>query len=337
MPNDKKLNLRRIIFINVLIIIIFVGASEIVARLYLHFTRGSSTIGMQERKLYLKYQPFVMFGPDMDMLLAPSKYPKIKDDIQLCRILLVGASTAAGFPESILESAFSKKFPDYKFEVINTAQGGYNARQELIVASVWSPNLEPDIIISLDGANDLTHRLRIKKAGTFFLNPAYKLAIKRPFLSPFVHIMRHSQLVNAMYRLQKRKRIGSADEYMDAVPVYLSAQHSMNILAKGLAATRVMVLQPFIAFKEPLSEGEANFKHYEYREPVVKKLFSLAHEGLTDLAIKDDALYIDGRFAFNGIKRTIFSDDVHFISDEGYRILAKHIVSLITEENIKNK
>ena len=335
MSKHKKANLKRIIFFNLLTIIIFIGAAEIAARLYLHFTRGSSTIGMQERKLYLKYQPFVMFGPNMDRVLAPSKYPEKKDDVRLFRILLVGASTAAGFPESILESAFSKKFPDNKFEVINTAQGGYNARQELIVASVWGPNLEPDLIISLDGANDLTHRLRTRKAGTFFLNPAYELAIKRPFLSPFVHIMRHSQLVNAMYRLQNRKRIGSADEYLDAVPVYLSAQHSMNILAKGLAAARVMVLQPFIAFKEPLSVGETNFKHYEYREPVVKKLLSSAHEGLTDLAIRDDVLYIDGRFAFNGIKRTIFSDDVHFISDEGYHILAEHIVSFITEEDIK--
>ena len=246
-------------------------------------------------------------------------------------------STAAGFPVDILAKAFSDKFIGKEFEVINAAVGGYNARQEAIVATIWAPQLEPDMIITLDGANDLIHRLRVKQAGTFFLNPAYDLALKKPFLSPFVHIIRHSQAIQGFQRILARNRVDTVDEYVDAVPVYINAQRSINVLARGLSATRVVILQPFKAFKEPLSDAEHSFQHYKYREAVVKELYNLTNDRLLGLAKKDDILYIDGRNVFNGIKYTIFSDDVHFVSHEGYQILAESIVKRINKKKLIKK
>lgn len=164
-----------LILINVLAFFIFLGLVEGTARIYIYFTRGKSTVGLPERTLYLEYKPFVMSGPNFDENLLPYKYPKI-NQYRKYRILLLGGSTAAGFPVDILAKAFSGKFIDKEFEVINAAVGGYNARQEAIVATIWGLQLEPDMIITLDGANDLIHRLRVKQAGTFFLNPAYDLA-----------------------------------------------------------------------------------------------------------------------------------------------------------------
>jgi len=335
MPDHKIKSTWRLIIVRIILILVVIFSIEGMARLFLYITRGRSTIGLTERKQYLKYQPFVMFGPERDKELTVSNYPKTDGQMTAYRILLIGGSTAGRFPKHLLEAAFHKKFPRYKFEVIKAASGGYNARQELIVAAIWGPDLEPDMIISLDGATDLIHRLRMKNAGTFYLNQEYALALKQPFLSPFVHVLRYSQLANGITRLKVRMEIGPVDRYTDAIPVYVSAQHSINMLTKGMSAARIMVLQPFRAFKDPLSKAEANFRHFRYREPVIKEMFDLLDKELKVLAEGDNVVYVDGRDAFNGIRKTIFSDDVHFVSDDAYRILAEYIVGFATEEIIE--
>ena len=328
---SKKRSLIFTVFVNIAIIIIILFALEAGARIFLYFTRGASTVGLPERTQQLNYKPFVMFGPDWGKVLAPAKYPGSEKGKGVYKILLLGGSTAAGFPTDILEDAFHGQFPERKFRVINAAESGYNARQELIVCSVWGIGAKPDMIITLDGANDFIHRIRMKGPGTFFLDNAYRLALTRPFLSPFLYIMRRSQLVHGLFRLKERGAIGSVEAYSDAVPVYISAEHSINVIAGGLDAKRIMVLQPFMSFKEPLSEGEAGFTPYKYREQVMIGLYNLADRKLRALAELDNVIYLDTRPIYNGMKKTVFSDDVHFVSDEGYRILADRIASSVSE------
>lgn len=314
------------------IIFIVILSIEVGVRLLLHIVRGSATVGMIERMHYLNYQPFVMFGAEYDKELDPARFPK---EPGTYRILLLGPSTARAFPRRLLEEAFQRKFPNYRFEVINAAGAGYSARQEFIIASLWGTALKPNMIITLDGANDLTHRLMAKKAGTFYLNEDYELALQRPFLSAFAHLLRHSQLANAITRFKARLEIDTIDKYVDAIPVYISAQQGITVLARGMSAMHLVVLQPFMALKEPLSKAEASFTHYKYRESVVKELYKRLHGELTALADKGDIIYINGWSAFNGIEKTIFADDVHFVSDEGYRILADRIISFVSEEDLK--
>lgn len=327
--NKKEVNIRRDFLLSVVAIFVFLGLLEGSARLFIYFTRGSSTVGTHERTAYLRYQPFVMFGPNWDETLDPDRHKVLKENAGVFRILLLGGSTAANFPTALLERAFYKKFPTVKFEVINAAAGGYNSRQELIVAAIWGPSLRPDMIITLDGANDLIHRLRMDKAGTFYLNPAYEFIIKRPLLAPFVHLMSKSQLIQGIFRMRERMNVGSANHYMDAVPVYISAQHSINLLARATPAIRIMVLQPWIGFKQPRSIAETHFRHYDYREPVIRELYQLLDEQLKTLSARDRVLYVDARFIFNGLSHTVFSDDLHFVNEEGYRVLAGRIVDAV--------
>jgi len=337
MHKDGKQSLFKGLLIVLLSSVIFLAALEGGARVFIHLMRGLSTAGMRERTLYLSYKPFVMFGPDWDELFARYKQREVKEKSQAYRILLIGGSTATYFPTAVLEDAFSHKFAGRKFEVINGAANSYNARQELIVTAFWGPSVKPDMIITLDGANDLTLRLKMKKAGEFYPNSTYELFLKKPMLAPIANIIMKSQLIQGIDRMLARIKVGPVNDYVDAIPVYISAQHSMNIIAKGLSAKRIMVLQPFNAFKDPLSEAEANFKHYRYREPVVKELYSLVYQQLTSLAVADNVLLVDGRFAFKGIGRTIFSDDVHFVNDEAYRILSEYILSFVTDEMMESE
>jgi len=335
MPQNKKIGPLRIIAVNLLIIVVIMLCLEGAARVFLHFTRGRSTIGIQESISYLNYRAFVMYGPNWQEILDPAKYTETKKSKKVYRVLLLGGSVAAGYPQRLLEQALAKKFPGRNFEVINASCGGYTARQEVIIASIWGVPLKPDMIISLDGHNDLLDKSETPQIGTFYLDSAYELALKHPFLSPFAHILRHSQLVQGIRRLEKRIKVSPLENFVGSIPVYISAQHSLNTLAKGLSARRIMILQPLSAFKKPLSEAEANFKFYKYREPLMKKLSNMLDEELKKLSEKDNVLYGDSRFIFSGIRTTIFSDDMHFAGDEGYRILSEFIAGFVSEQDLK--
>lgn len=333
-PRVSTDNVWGIVGINVLVYLLLLAMVEGGARVFIFFTRGTSTASIPERTQYLIYQPFVMFGPEWDTNLALSHYSQSPSAGRAYRILLLGASVAGGFPQDILKKAFSERFPGQDIQVIIAASGGYEARQELIVASIWGPSLEPDLIITLDGANDLDHRLRVDKAGTFYLNPAYELMLTKPFLAPFAYLLGQSQAYNAIRRLAARYRIGPVESYEDAIPVYISAQHSINIIAKGLSANRLVVLQPFSGFKTPLSDAEASFTHYKYREPIMKELYNLLHKQLKELAQRDHVAYLDSRFLFEGVHDSIFSDDYHFVDDKGYRWLAEAIANCAYQEDM---
>ncbi|MFQ6022530.1 MAG: hypothetical protein ACE5NW_07410 [Acidiferrobacterales bacterium] len=324
-----------VILVNFLVLISLVLLLEGGARILIYFLRGDSTAGIPERTLYLKYHPFVMFGPNWDDLLSKNKSQN--DILGKYRVLLLGGSTAAGFPTDLIIQALKKEFPTQEFDVINASWGAYNSRQELIVASLWGINLNPNLIITLDGANDLTNRLREDKAGTFFLDPAYRLSLTQPFLAPLAELGRQSQLINGIGRMLARYKIKQVSEYMDAIPVFIDAQHNINVLAKGIRANRIMVLQPFKAFKDPLSEQEKGFTHYKYRENVVISLFNELNRKLVELSEKDDVIYLDSTNIYDGIDETIFTDDVHFFGNNGYKILAEEIVKAIPRSFIDSK
>ncbi len=327
LPAKARSNWRRTTLINVLVFFGLLAALEIAARIYVAWTRGSQTAGMQERTVYLSYKPYVMYGPDWDQSLAPAQLPRRKG---VCRVLMVGGSTAAGFPGLPLEQGLSARFPGQAFEIINAAQGGYEARQEVVVAALWGPAIEPDVLLSLDGANDLEHRLRVRKPGEFYLSSTYELFLTRPFIAPLGYLLAQSQLYNGMVRLSQRGRLGPPDQYADAIPVYVQAQRSLNVLAKGMGSLRLMVLQPFSAFKTPLSSEEAAFGLYTYREEMEKALYSRTHEQLATLSAHDGVAYLDARFIYQNVPERIFTDDVH-LTPEGYSRLAEAIASALAD------
>jgi hypothetical protein len=320
--------LGRLIVVNVLVLVALLTLIEGAARVVIYFVRGTSTVGLPQRMQHLHYQPFVMFGPDLESRLAATSYGPIADRL---RIVIVGGSTAQHLRPTLLGEAVTDRLPNRPVQVINAAFAGYEARQEVIVAAIWVPALRPDVIVSIDGANDLISRVRVDRAGTFYLDPAYRLYLTRPFVAPFAYLLSQSQAYNGLLRLRARATLAPPDIYADAVPVYVEAQHSLNVMARGLGAQRVMVLQPFVAYKRPQSTAEANFTVFKYREAALMHLYELTHGELTKLARTDSVRYVDGRRLFDGVAETIFSDDVHFVDDKGYRILAAAIAAQIDD------
>src|SRR5262249_53408276 len=132
----------RTVLINVAVLVVLLAVGELSARVLILLLRGSSTAGLQERTLNLDYEPFVMYGPGWD-----ARFAAVPRD-GLPTILLVGGSTAEGFAPRILEAALRKTF-GRPVRVVNAAFGGYEARQEVVVASMWAPSVHPVAIVSL--------------------------------------------------------------------------------------------------------------------------------------------------------------------------------------------
>jgi hypothetical protein len=195
-----------------------------------------------------------------------------------------------------------------------------------VVAALWGSRVKPAVLISLDGHNDLEHRLRVAAPGRFFLDPAYHFYLTRPFL------VSHSQADNALTRASARRRLGAPAEYADAIPVYLEGQHSLTVMTRGLEASRLMVLPPFVAFKQPLSAEERAFTADAYRESAMRALYDQTAAAMVSLARSENAAFLDARPIFNGLDEAVFTDDAHFRTVRRYELLARAIASALPDD-----
>ncbi len=308
-----------IVAINVVIAVVLVGGIELAARGLIRLLRGTATAGLHERMVYLEYEPFVMYGPGW-----AARFASEPSGGGMPTVLLLGGSTAQGFEPRILEEALAARF-NRAVRVVNGAFGGYEARQEAIVAALWAPRIAPAVIVSLDAHNDLEHRLRVPAPGRFFLDETYRTYLTRPVLAPFAWLFANSQAYAGLVRLRARRQVGEWSAYADAIPVYIDAQRSLNMLARGLGAKRLMVMQPFVAFKQPLASEEREFTAYAYREPVMRALYDRTAAELAELSQRDGVGFLDARSIYNGMPEALFRDDVHFRGVRGYEILARAI------------
>ena len=247
---------------------------------------------------------------------------------------MIGGSTAEAFPDKMIKEEISRIIQK-NVRVLNVGRGGYNATQALIVLSIWGAKINPDLIISLDGANDLIHGLRTNETGTFFLNHTYKLYLTKPYLSPFIWLLQNSQFYNSLIRLSARYKKFDSRNYENVIDNYINIHKNIKLFSKSLNADHIAILQPFHGFKNPLHYNEKSFKIYDYRKDITKELYNKTHIRLMELYNSSDTYYINGIELFQEDPRWIFSDDVHFVDDVGYRVITKKISDIIINNNIK--
>jgi hypothetical protein len=322
---ERRPSIARLVVVNLAVLAALLLAVEIAARAFLYFSRGSATAGLPERTLNLDYEPFVMYGPGWD-----ARFTAVPRD-GLPAVLLVGGSTAEGLAPEVLEEALRRRFRQ-PVRVVNAAFGGYEARQEVVVASMWGPALRPVAVVSLDGQNDLEHRLRVPAPGRFFLDGSYRTYLTHPMTAPFAWLLSQSQAYNGIARFQARRSLGDWTAYADAIPVYASALHAINVVARGLGSSRLMVLQPFVSFKNPLAPEERAFTAYAYRDHTMRALYDHAAAALAAVAKEDGVAFLDARPIYNGISAPLFTDDVHFRSRQGYEILSRAIADALPDD-----
>lgn len=317
--------MRKILLINFIIFISILSILEISARIFLKIKLGDQNAGLPMKNKNLEYKPFVMYGENWNEIFEKFNKELNNDDFN---VLLIGGSTAEGFPEKILEKSLQNKI-DKDVKVFNAGYGGYISTQELIILTRYANKLRPDLIININGANDIIHSLKKNvKPGTFYLNNTYNLYLTKPFLGPIFKILQSSQLYNSITRLTERKKNYDykVSDYTEHLNIYIENIISMSIFCDGLNAKYLNILQPHVIFKDKKHDKENKFTLLNYRSEIVKKLYM----EIKNIANNDKILvnnFLDSTNIFDNNDEHIFSDDVHFMRDtnRGYYILAEFI------------
>ena len=318
------------IIVNVVVLLSLLIALEGLARLVILIKIGDSTAGLNEKRQYLKYQPFTMYGPVWDEKIANAATKRYFDGG--CRVVLIGGSTAEGWSPKNIEEALGRVSKSKALRVINLGVGGYNSRQQAVVAALWLPKLKPHLVITLDGANDIIHRPRMNKGGAFYLDDSYRLFLSAPYLAPILETLIRSQLYNSISSLRRRHNFEDKKEYADLVGFYMDAQKSIDIIARGVGSRPMYVLQPFHAFKASQSPEEESFTHYDYRKAYVSRYYGILAGELRALSRETKNAFVDSRNIFSGYSQHAFTDDVH-LTKFGYKVLGDAVADSVLKQN----
>ena len=257
------------------------------------------------------------------------------------RIVIVGGSTAFGGMSTsddktffnVLEKKLNEKvFPDKKYEIISAAVPSYNSMQELILIQTEVLKLEPDMVIIVDGFNDaINYMMRDNRPGypDMFKN-LEKYTSTEAFLKMRLRKIRIIRKI--MERMEEKERMNQSTYDPEVVEFYGNNLDVICHLLKSYNIQPVIVFQPAIFYKSPLSQPERTY--LEWNKQLSQKVFVALYDDLATkaefVAAKNDVPYLDARYIYEGSGDTLFLDDCH-LNDRAQEILADNLLDMAYE------
>jgi len=225
----------------------------------------------------------------------------------VAHVLIMGASTAFGGYASSIERTYfhqvAKQLEAAGVPVRITvyATGAWKSTQELKALRLHGRDVKPDLVLFLDGLNDITNG---SNAHSLYNEPTTTLDGSRwhPLYNEHDYQQRAALFVSNMNEAYE-------DLHRDDVPL-------------------VVALQPALFEKPMLSPIETVVERESLRyygdKAGLHAVYEQVRQGLRELASKPGAYFIDASRVFNHESKTIFTDVWHF-SDPGHTILATAI------------
>jgi hypothetical protein len=303
-------------------------ALELGTRVFVSVRYGRADHGMY---WMFRYEPYLLVRTD-DRLHQP--YPSKTGKF---RILVLGGSTARNIPEDMLGEAF-REILDGDVEVINLAQGGYIVDQELIVLGLHGVRIRPDLVITVDGANDIVNLTKTSRPGIHYTSTFVELAMNHPFRNFVFGMLRNSQFVNSVNKLYERRMEREVQQRADLLEEnqrhYLESLESIATFSRGLAASYVAVLQPYLHLRANRTQRERQLaQNHEYRKDFMIRAYGLLRDGLRSHPFGGDVLIIDASAAFDKTAAECFIDEVHLTVD-GNRSLSRFIAQSVAQSRL---
>ena len=281
-----------------------------------------------------KYETFLVTRTNERFLQS---YPPKVDRF---RILILGGSTADQF-SSLSQEAFAQVFSGFTtepIEVINFAQGGFISSQELVMFARYGVRLKPDLVIVIDGANDIISMTKNMPAGIPYTDAFVQLAMNHPFLNALIALGRHSQFVNILRKLGERKierSLQSDDRAVNLViSEYLTNHKLMQAMAYGVGTRFVSVLQPYLHLREEITAKEKtllSISNYAYRKEFMMKTLRRFGSELSHQKRDGNAYFVDSTTAFDSSTEDCFVDEVH-LTERGKALFLQHLVKQLHRE-----
>lgn len=308
-----------------IITLLLLGILEFGARLFLSYYINNANAGIKERNQHLSYRVFTMWGQDFNQL--SDDFLENRSDGEF-RILLLGASTAGEFTDGghgllTLENEFSMIIPEASsISLFNASVGGFNIRQEAISLLITAPKIKPDLILVLDGANDIQHAIRPNVApGTTYVDNTYKIILQNPYLGPIIQLIQKSQLYNGLLRYFQHNsfnEVSISNNLSESLNLYLNDRQFISDYAIGSQTPVIFMLQPYVGFSQDPDDTLAKSR-YKYRQETVIKAFDVIDQNSQQLRC-----YVNSNYNLKDQQLKLnFIDDVHFKNSISYEFMAK--------------
>lgn len=227
------------------------------------------------------------------------------------RVLIIGGSTAfASYSSSIETSYFhllgealeSRGIP-VRIDVF--ACGAWKAKQEVRALEMVIEEIAPDLVVHLNGLNDLTVGVTSEALFEDEAEPAHGSRRGGP---------RH------------------AGDYERRVTDYLRLLREAAGIARAHGSELLVVLQPSLLERRPPSAFERRVVRGSLKHlgpiAVLRESYQRMREGLRALEAEGQLSFLDASQAFNREKFTTFADMYHF-GDVGHQILADSMLDAV--------
>lgn len=301
----------------------------------------------------LVVSPYVMFGErpltaggelNSQGFFGPEFAPVKAADER--RVAILGGSVVwAGKdgPLSIaadLEARLNRRCPGTRVRVANFGRRSYVSMQELILLQRDVLPLEVDLVVVLDGFNDLWIPWRDEPEGVghpfLFSNlrtltevSPGRLALGRLRSTLEAHSAFVAALTGNASRPATAPRSVSPPDSVATAREYGRNLYQMALLARAYGTRVLLAPQPWVGSKDPMTAEEAG-----YLAPAERQAFAAARTlmmaAASDAAQRAQVAFADSADVFDGLERTLFDDPVHVAGRGGNALLGRFLARRIT-------
>jgi hypothetical protein len=265
----------------------------------------------------IRWVPRAVFFRDLVEIDEDGYQKCLSPAAKKANIVILGASVGFGASASSIATTYfmvlGKELDALgtPADIVVVATGAWKSSQELAALKRYGKEHRPDLIVFLDGLNDLTNGAT---AAALFGEET-----ETPDGSPWHHTY-HSH------------------DYEDRVKGYLSNMRQAADIAGRLNSKLLIVLQPSLAEKKDRSRIEEQLLRGSLQPhssaQALEQSYEQMRQGLSELARSGKAHFLDCSRTFDEEKATTFSDLWHF-SDCGHKVLgqamAREIAPLLKE------
>lgn len=244
----------------------------------------------------------------------------------------IGTSPGKPVPERLEEALHRAGMPEAK--VLNLCQGGTASAQELAILLEYGLPLEPRVVVSFNGANDLLHPspMGFDRAP----NLPYQSQRMQALFQGHHSWTEHLASSRFMDRFARRFQI-----YPPSVPPPVAAEEIIGsllyvtdaerILAESRGATFAWILQPTLHYEKPFSADELQSWHrLRPRDPRISteyahRLFSFLRIKASAWSRRNETPLFDLTDVFRETRGTVYTDSVHFQGSAGFERLEQQL------------
>ena len=253
------------------------------------------------------------------------------------RIFVMGGSVARGYGASAPEKKFYHIFerllnenrPESitrRFNVISAGRLGYVSAQELILLLMGVLDFHPDLVIHLNGFNDVLSFTQYKELpGHPIYFQSLVKALKGVKAGQTVdRVSNRSAFFSEVKKMiQKYKTSSSSNSSINIARHY---ERNMRHISQILSANQIkgyLILQPLIYDKKNKSQSEEKqIKEIGSTRPILFTSLQMFAESLALIGKEEDIHWGNFRGVFEDFSETVFVDTVH-LNDKGQEILAR--------------